>query len=130
MSTRFAQCQLEGDESLCSFWLLFSLLEFLENMHSIVMDYPSSDGQKHTTATGDVFRKVCGVDWPAGELTADRNSVVWDLRTVKTFTFDACIDACSTYNADKPRDKWLGVSWGVANGYCRNSWLKANIGLD
>lgn len=97
---------------------------------TMVMDCPSSDGKEYRTFFGEVFRKHCGVDWPAGEVAADRSGVVWDLMTVKTFTFNTCIDACSTYNNEMPAHKCVGVSWGVTTGYLGNCWLKANVGLD
>ena len=97
---------------------------------TMTMDCPLSGGQEYKSITGEVFRKGCGVDWPVGELAADRRGVVRDLMTMKTFTFDSCIDACSTYNADKPATKCLGVSWGVTTAYRGNCWLKANTGVD
>ena len=97
---------------------------------TMVMDCPSSDGQDYVTPRGEVYHKSCGVDWPAGGIALDHNKIVWDLMTVKTFTFDHCIDACSTYNAENPARRCLGVSWGVTTGYLGNCWLKANIGID
>ncbi|MCJ1226590.1 hypothetical protein MMC12_003243 [Toensbergia leucococca] len=86
---------------------------------SLRMDCPSSDGHNYTTPSGEVYYKHCGVDWPVGEAAVNGQGTVQDLLTVKTFTFDGCIDACSTYNGDGPHRICVGL--GLIN---RAWWIK------
>ena len=97
---------------------------------NMVVDCPASDGQQYETCNGDIFRKYCGVDWPLGEVTANLKGVVRDLMTVKTFTFNKCIEACSMYSSARPATKRLGVSWVATTAYLGNCLIKANIGMD
>jgi hypothetical protein len=49
--------------------------------------------------SGTSFTQYCFTDWPRGDKAADGNGTVTDLSRTTVYTFEDCMEACLTYNA-------------------------------